>query len=280
MNMDKPCAWVTLLTQPGYLPGVLALARSLKKQESIAPLVVMVTPNIEPDLHHQLTQAGCLIHPVNAIGPDPSLVQNYANARFAEVWAKLAVWQLEEYRQLVFLDADMLIIRNMDELLTMELPDNGRGIAACHACRCNPRQLAEYPADWRPQNCYYSYCDSPEMVASPAPPFENYLNGGLLVLQPGRDVYQDMMVQIAKVRDLSAYVFAEQDFLNHYFRGRWQPLHYGYNALKTLAHQHPKMWDLTRVKNLHFILDKPWEQRPQPSHPCYPLHQLWWQVIE
>jgi hypothetical protein len=40
----------------------------------------------------------------------------------------------------------MLVIRNVDNLLTMALPEDH--IAAAHACTCNPRKLAHYPKDW------------------------------------------------------------------------------------------------------------------------------------
>lgn len=270
-------AWVTLLTQPEYLPGVNALARSLVRQGSQAPLVVMTLPTIITQARTVLADCGCEFIEIEPVGPNPALATHYANPRFAEVWAKLAVWTLTDFDQVVFLDADMLVIQNMDELLTMALPDNGYGIAACHACRCNPRQIASYPENWHPAICYYSYCLTPEMVAQPRPTHDKYFNAGLLVLRPDKGVWQQMMDALAAVTDLTDYIFAEQDFLNDFYRGRWQPLHYGYNAVKTLAAQHPHMWQLSRIKNLHFILDKPWQRVPEPGDPWYDLHQLWWQ---
>lgn len=44
------------------------------------------------------------------------------------------------------LDSDMLVRRNMDELLELRLDEDT--IAAAHACTCNPRKFAHYPADW------------------------------------------------------------------------------------------------------------------------------------
>lgn len=40
----------------------------------------------------------------------------------------------------------MIIRRNMDELMDLDLPSGW--IAAAHACACNPRKLAHYPEDW------------------------------------------------------------------------------------------------------------------------------------
>ncbi|WLI78706.1 glycosyltransferase family 8 protein [Kosakonia sp. H02] len=273
--MSAAFAWVTLLTQPEYVPGVEALQRSLRKCGSPWPLVVMVTEKINAATRQHLRAQACEVREVPVVGPNPALVHRYANARFAEVWSKLAVWTLTEYQRVAFLDADMLVVQNMDEVF--ELPLAEGTLAACHACRCNPNQIARYPASWRPENCYYSWCEDPQMNASPPASVDNYLNGGFLVLIPDKAVYQQMMARLAAKEDISDWVFAEQDFLNEMFRDRWLPLHYGYNALKTLPLQHPRMWDLTRVKNIHYIIDKPWHRHPQPGDKYYDLHRLWWE---
>ena len=49
-------------------------------------------------------------------------------------------------QRVVLLDCDMIVMRNMDELIDLDLPEGW--IAAVHACACNPRKLAHYPADW------------------------------------------------------------------------------------------------------------------------------------
>jgi hypothetical protein len=135
------------------------------KSGSPWPLVVMVTPAIDAGTRRSLSDAGCVIREVPILGPDPALAHRYANARFAEVWSKLAVWTLEEYQRVAFLDADMLVVQNMDELFELPLPTGF--IAACHACRCNPNRIASYPESWQPENCYYTWCEDPQMTAHP-----------------------------------------------------------------------------------------------------------------
>ena len=77
------------------------------------------------------------------------------------------------------------------------------------------------------------------------------------------------------------WIFAEQDALNEYYAGQWVPLPYGYNALKTISVNHPDLWDLGSIKNIHYILEKPWddprnEQKAQA--PYKTLNSLWWET--
>lgn len=44
------------------------------------------------------------------------------------------------------MDSDMIVVDNMDELMTIPLEPGW--VAAAHACTCNPRKLAHYPEDW------------------------------------------------------------------------------------------------------------------------------------
>ena len=266
-------AWVTLLTQPNYLVGVRVLRASLEKVGSADPLVVMVTEGIDAASRQAVRDDGCLVREVEPLRPGSTRPDHYANARFAEVWTKLAAWQLTEYERVVFLDADMLVTQNMDELFSLPLPSGA--IAACHACRCNPNRIASYPADWIPENCHYTHFGD---IVRGESVVDNYLNGGFLVLEPDREVFEDMADKLAAVDDMSRYPFAEQDFLNDYYRDRWVPLPYIYNALKTLPFQHPSLWDTADVKNIHYIIDKPWEQPLHPDDRYYPVNKLWWDV--
>ena len=45
------------------------------------------------------------------------------------------------------MDCDMIVMRNMDELMDLELPSPD-GIAAAPVCACNPRKIPHYPPDW------------------------------------------------------------------------------------------------------------------------------------
>jgi alpha-N-acetylglucosamine transferase len=269
-------AFAALLTNPAYLTGVRVLRASLERVGSPYPFVVAVTPSVEDADRALLEADGFLVREVAPVRPPAGLRDAYANARFAEVWSKLGVWGLTEFERLVVLDADMLAVRNLDELFDLELAPGQ--VAACHACRCNPNRIATYPADWTPEHCAYTHVASGDAAAVARAEADPYVNGGLLVLEPDAAVHAALLDRLAAVEDLTRYVFAEQDFLNEHFRGQWRVLPYVYNALKTLPFQHPALWDAREVKNLHFIIDKPWEAPLDPASRYHDLERLWWDV--
>jgi alpha-N-acetylglucosamine transferase len=85
----------------------------------------------------------------------PSLSKDYSNdPRFYDCWSKLAPFGLVGYERVVQLDSDMMVLKNMDELMDLELDDaslGGKGnrvFAASHACVCNPLKKPHYPAEW------------------------------------------------------------------------------------------------------------------------------------
>ena len=106
-------------------------------------------------------------------------------------------------------------------------------------------------------------------------------NGGLLVVNPSRALYEIILAQLQKGSATQDYDFADQSLLSDLFYGNWVALPYIYNALKTMRWEgvHDKIWRDDRVKNVHYILSpKPWDQERNAEHSY--MHQLWWNNTE
>lgn len=84
--------------------------------------------------------------------------------------------------------------------------------------------------------------------------------------------------------ELSTFLFPDQDFLASVFCGKWRPLPWKYNALKTMRQWHTNIWRDEEVKGLHYIVDKPWEKRVASDGIGGHLgrdgetHTWWWNV--
>jgi len=278
--MPPRAAYVTLLTRHNYLPGALVLHRSLLSVGAQHPLVVMVTPSVGQDVKDILTRRGMVVRMVDQLKPrDGTHSLSVHDARFGDTWTKLRAFELTEYDRVVLLDADMVVMRNMDQLMELELPIES--IAAVHVCACNPFKLPHYPSDWVPANCAHTpmlhptALTSPPKItdASPRPYF--LLNSGTVVLNPSAPLF-DSIQNFLFTTDISGFKFPDQDLLAAFFKGNWTPLPWCYNALKTLRNIHKAMWRDEEVRCLHYILaEKPWQVRPGAGGDYEELNQWW-----
>ncbi|CAO3681547.1 hypothetical protein G6F70_001756 [Rhizopus microsporus] len=276
MVTKHKAAWAVVITNSNdYIKGVVTMKYALHKvHNSRYPLLILYTSHVKPEIVEMLKNIGCLVKNIDAIYPSGKV--DYRFEQFSEVWTKLAVWNQTEYDRLVLLDADMLPVKNMDELMSLELPQGW--VAASYACTCNPLKIKQYPPHWIPENCAYTGCQS--IQPSPISDRADYFNSGLIVLSPNKDKYDNMINYLNSMEDLTVYPFADQDFLNEIFKNKWKPISYVYNALKTLQWAHKPIWDMNQVKNIHFIMAKPWDldinQLSDLENTYRALYTLWW----
>ncbi|KAI4196520.1 MAG: hypothetical protein LQ350_006503 [Teloschistes chrysophthalmus] len=291
-------AWVTLLTQSSYLPGVITLAYSLAAHKTEYPLIVLVTPSLpETSLraleleskHNDLLT----VHPIEPLLPPKGLKSSSVASRFEDTWTKLRAFELTSYDVLIFLDADLTVYKNMDEVFDTQLPGND-WIGANHACVCNLDHDAWAPDTWKKDNCAYTPLSHPSslMRATPVPPSaatsDTYalLNSGFFLYHPSAELWSSMLHYFQNSTDLSSFQFPDQDFLIHFFRSRWLSLPWKYNALKTMENWHRNIWRDGEVMGLHYIVDKPWEKRVASDGIGGYLgrdgktHGWWWDVWE
>lgn len=274
-------AWAVVLTSTNdYIKGVIALKHALHNlYRSQYPLLVLYTDAVDPEAVELLERVGCVLKEIDAIRPKGKV--EYKSERFIDTWTKLAVWDQTEYDRLVMLDADMLPVQNMDELMVLNLP-NKTWIAAAHACVCNPQRISHYPSTWVPENCAYTNTTTFACFHGESDNNKlNYFNSGLIVLTPDTQNFNRMVNYLNSIPDLNIYPFPDQDFLNEIFDNKWIQLPFVYNALKTLQWCHKPMWDMQYIKNVHYILTKPWDidlnQETSELESIYkPLYEVWW----
>ncbi|KAG5654789.1 hypothetical protein H0H81_003797 [Sphagnurus paluster] len=91
------------------------------------------------------------------------------------------------------------------------------------------------------------------------------LNSGTVVLNPSGDLSNSIVHFLWNHDKVSEFAFPDQDLLTAFFSGRWKPIPWYYNALRTLRYTHPDEWSDDEVRCVHYILpDKPWHSRVTP----------------
>lgn len=298
-------AWITLLTGASYLPGVIVLAHSLRKQRSAYPLVVLVTPAVPVSTVRALelesarvlwtmgSQRSLIIRPVEPLLLPKQQQTKLIASRFADTWTKLRAFEQTEYETCVFLDADIAVYQNIDHLFDVPLLDQS-WIAACHCCVCNLDHDSFAPDEWKVSNCAYTPLSHPSSLTAATPtPQESspphthaLLNGGMFVFHPSKELWSDMMHFFDHCPILKDFQFPDQDFLAEYFCHRWLPLSWRYNAIKTMENWHRNIWRDDHVAILHYIVDKPWQRRVASDGIGGHLgrdgktHRWWWGLYE
>lgn len=168
----------------------------------------------------------------------------------------------------------------MDELFDIDLPDGQ--IAAAHACACNPMKFTHYPADWIPENCAFTPLEHPTALTHPAqitpdsPRPYGLLNSGTVVLKPSEEAMSGLTEFLSTSPLVPTFRFPDQDLLAAFYEGRWKPLPWCYNALKTLRKIHQRLWRDEEIRCLHYILAvKPWHIKVVDEWEKE-MHQWWW----
>lgn len=114
-------AYVTLVTSDSYVSGALVLAHSLKETGTNHPIECLVTGNVSEESIGIMQKTFNRLHVVEKI--DSGSLENLRLLGRPELGctvSKIHLWTLEHLSKLVYLDADMLVLRNIDDLFERE----------------------------------------------------------------------------------------------------------------------------------------------------------------
>ncbi|KAK0403975.1 hypothetical protein QR680_017220 [Steinernema hermaphroditum] len=115
--VEMPCAWVTLATNDGYAMGALVLAHSLKAVNTVHKLHCMVTPQVSDPVRENLHAVFDEVSLVNVLDSNDDVnLALIGRPDLGVTFTKLHCWRLTQYEKCVFLDADVLVVQNADEL--------------------------------------------------------------------------------------------------------------------------------------------------------------------
>uniref|UniRef100_A0A0B7AY53 glycogenin glucosyltransferase n=2 Tax=Arion vulgaris TaxID=1028688 RepID=A0A0B7AY53_9EUPU len=127
---EKDEAFVTLATNDTYALGCLVVGSSLRRVATTRQLVVMITDGVSPSMRNQL--GGLFDHTISVNlldSTDTANLELLGRPDLSVTFTKLQCWRLTQFKKCVFLDADTLVIQNVDELFDREelsaAPDSG-----------------------------------------------------------------------------------------------------------------------------------------------------------
>lgn len=135
----------------------------------------------------------------------------------------------------------------------------------------------------RPENCAHSAVSHPTapppFITSTSPRPYSQLNSGTVILNPSKNLSASITRFLYTSDKISEWTFPDQDLLSEYFKGKWRPIPWYFNALRSLHSVHPVLWRENEIRCLHYIFaDKPWHTRITPSG-CdkgFDVMNRWW----
>jgi drug/metabolite transporter (DMT)-like permease len=226
MSFSKRAAFVTSCNDH-YVLGVLGLWRSMQKVNSSYPLVV-IGQNLSSHSKGMLQRVGILV--------EQSVHDTYGySASWSPAFVKLQSWKLERYDRVCWMDADTVMLQNIDNIMSIPLHPDGVAVALDFETR------------------------GPTM--SRTPPFR-MIQSGLFLLTPNNSTYERMMSDMGRLPSLDD---ADQGFLTSYFgqvqfNNSWI-LPTEYNYMYGCWSRDPG-FDAQHLKVLHFT------ERPKPWAPA------------
>jgi len=248
-------SYVTLVTNPDYVLGARALARSLSMCRAQWPLTVLAVRDL-PGLD-ELEALGCQVLRVEPLPLSEdfrarhSRMSQHARAPFTkgnkpifhdplDNFVKLRLWELEEYEKVLFLDADILVIQNIDRLFM-------------------------FPEFVAAPNLYESLVDFHRM------------NSGVFVAKPSRQTFESMLEALEQPNFF--WRRTDQTFLQSFFPD-WHGLPYIFNTLQYVWFNLPQLWKWEHIRVIHYQYEKPWQEDHPKRDLLGPLIDIWWQVLE
>ena len=186
--MEKNYAYITMATSLDYLPGLMTMWLSLKNTGTKIPIYAMLPRELvrsNPEYANRLAKNGInLLEYTNSIQLPQQLIDSNSHnghLRFNHTFDKLLVFELTQFDKIVFIDADMYVLHNLDHLFAFP---HMSAVAAG----------LSYPGnqDWED------------------------LNSGLMVIQPQRNIVQEFEKLIPDVIKQKS-ICGDQDVLQLYF---------------------------------------------------------------
>ncbi|XP_031496760.1 UDP-glucuronate:xylan alpha-glucuronosyltransferase 2 isoform X1 [Nymphaea colorata] len=106
-------AYVTVLhSSELYACGAITLAQTLLQTNTTRDLVILVDRSISPQTRLSLQSAGWKVREITRIRNPFAKKNSYNEYNYS----KLRLWQLTRYDRVVFIDSDILVLRNLDVL--------------------------------------------------------------------------------------------------------------------------------------------------------------------
>lgn len=112
---------MTNITEDSYLPGALVLANSLRKSQTTFKIVILIAGNVSKEVMNICnSHFDKVVHAHQLVSSDAENLSLLGRPELSVTFSKIHVFNpfLFPYERVCFLDADVLVLKNIDDCFT------------------------------------------------------------------------------------------------------------------------------------------------------------------
>ena len=231
----KNYSYVTLLTNDSYVCGVALLVQSMKEVDTKYPLHALIIDEVSAAAREILDQLHVTYEVVDTIETPAGIYKHNLEydagtaSTWRNCWTKLRIFDQVQFDKIVFLDADVMVTKNLDHLF--EKP---------HLTSALDGEYFDLWQGWP------------------------HLNAGCIVIEPSHKEFQNLLdfANSLTPDNIPEYIIADQEIINLYYKD-WPDkpeLHLGkYYDIFAPYVQEEQLDDLKEnTYFVHYVGRKPW----------------------
>ncbi|RWR92553.1 UDP-glucuronate:xylan alpha-glucuronosyltransferase 2-like protein isoform X1 [Cinnamomum micranthum f. kanehirae] len=111
-NTQKEAYATVIHSSEAYVCGAIALGQSIIKTGTTRDLIILLDKSISQPKREALMQAGWKIREIKRIRNPKAENNSYNEYNYS----KFRLWQLTDYHKIIFIDSDIIVLRNLDLL--------------------------------------------------------------------------------------------------------------------------------------------------------------------
>lgn len=246
VNSDgsKNYAYVTLVMIGDlYVSAAIVLAHSLRKLDTKSDLVVLVTPDVSYDGRKILGMYYDKVKEIDYVTVPNWRTKKQAHRKYLElVFTKFHLFNLTEYKKVLLIDADAIVLKHPDHLFSLDTPAGcfleNKDLFISYDDKGNYILPPNGKIKW--YDVYCKCCPHGSLIPKEMTDriYNDYKNsgigGGLILLEPKKGEFESILKDVShgKMKYLleNKLVWPEQQYLTLRYSGHWHmidPIFFG-----------------------------------------------------
>lgn len=286
----KNYAYVTLVMLGDlYVSAAIVLAYSLRKLNTKSDLVVLVTNDVSESGKHVLGIFFDHVIEVEYIHVRNWRTKKQPSRKYLDyVFTKFHVFNLTQYKKILLIDADALVLKYPDHLFSLNAPAGcylkNKDLFISYDSEGNYVLPTDKKIKWYTEYC--ECCGHGKIIPKSETDLvlkdktNSGIGGGLILLEPKKGELDNILQDVTKGKGWSLvnnfFVWPEQQYLTQRYSGKWTSINPRFFGLQGYPH-----WEV--LYGLQYGGDKPFVKNskfPIDIRIQYPDYILWHQFFK